>query len=115
MRVVRSTRSPQRYGFLSRTIAYNVRSSRRPIATLALGLPIRVMSRWRIASCRASHWHNVKAAWHNAQRKRRGAGFGDVAALGAAGGFLHVGRQAGPEFQGVGIRETARTVRFRQR
>ena len=49
-------------------MAYSTRSSRRPMATLALGLPSLFTSRWRIASWGASHWHKVMAAWHNAQR-----------------------------------------------
>ena len=76
------------------------------MATLALGLPSRFTSRWRIASCRASHWQSVTAAWHKAHRKRDRAGLGDVAALGASGRLLHVGGQPGPELQGVGVGKT---------
>jgi prepilin-type N-terminal cleavage/methylation domain-containing protein len=45
------------------------------MATLALALPMRAMSRWRMASWRASQWHKVTAAWHTAQRPRPLHGF----------------------------------------
>ena len=45
------------------------------MATLALGLPIRWINRWRIASCLLSERQSVKAALHNAQRRLREPAF----------------------------------------
>ena len=72
------------------------------IATLALALPIRLINRCRISSCRASHMPAQSDGRPGRSPKRRGrAGLGDVAALGATGRFLR-GRPSyyGPELQG---------------
>ena len=39
------------------------------MATFALGLPMRRINRWRIASCFLSERQSVRAALHSAQRR----------------------------------------------
>ena len=76
------------------------------MATLALGLPMPPHESLpdRFLPGVALAERHGRLAQGPAQRHR--AGLGDVAALGASGRLLHVGREAGPELQGVGVGET---------
>ena len=103
---MRSTRSPQRYGFLSRTIAYSVRKQAAAHDHVGLGFAEAsdvALANGLLSGVALAERHGGLA---QGPAQRGGAGLGDVAALRAAGRLFQVGSQARPKLERVGVRET---------